>query len=540
MMKLRKISYILTALILTAALTACQQSGLLTNTEGETGKYVTSDEISIPVTKIRNINPATSQDDDVYQMAKLVYNSLIRLGDTMEPVGELAASWQYNESGDLEFTLADGIRWSDGSAFTADDVAFTVRVLKAAGETSAYAAKVDNISEVSVKNDRQLTMRLRNPSDTSITDFNFPIFCSSQFSGTQDFLNNTEEPLIGTGSYKIESVSLNRSIRLVANESCFLGKPANSITLKVMPVENLYPGLVSSGDLSIMVMDQFNREEIAGNKKLSVTPFTSNEFEVLGFHCGGGCSDKNVRRAVAMTVNRDEIIASAYYGSGIKSDDLYFPGYLGTQTTNDFSPDQTEALDLLRQAGYTDSDSDGYVENAEGVPLELRLVTSSENESRRIAAQMVVQQLAAVGVAVTVTEVPAESLQQAVYSDSYDMFIAGWSVDEGYDLRQFYHSGYGNPAQYANTEADSLLDRLFSGIPAEEMKETVAQLKTIFAEDVPYLCLCYKTYAAVTSADFEGLIASRFNDYYYGCQDWNVKFFQKIDEEEAQEDDEES
>ena len=145
MMKLRKISYILTALILTAALTACQQSGLLTNTEGETGKYVTSDEISIPVTKIRNINPATSQDDDVYQMAKLVYNSLIRLGDTMEPVGELAASWQYNESGDLEFTLADGIRWSDGSAFTADDVAFTVRVLKAAGETSAHHAAEESV-----------------------------------------------------------------------------------------------------------------------------------------------------------------------------------------------------------------------------------------------------------------------------------------------------------------------------------------------------------------------------------------------------------
>ena len=67
------------------------------------------------------------------------------------------------------------------------------------------------------------------------------------------------------------------------------------------------------------------------------------------------------------------------------------------------------------------------------------------------------------------------------------------------------------------------------------MKETVTEAKKILAEEVPYLCLCYKTYAAVTSADFEGLIASRFNDYYYGCQDWSVKFFQKLESEEDSE-----
>ena len=160
----------------------------------------------------------------------------------------------------------------------------------------------------------------------------------------------------------------------------------------------MYPGLVSSGDLSIMVMDDFNREEVSGDKSLRVTPFTSNEFETLGFNCTGGCSDKYVRQAVSMTVDRDEIISSAYYGSGTKSDDLYFPGYLGTETTNDFSPDREAASALLQQAGYTDSDADGYVEDADGNDLTLTMVTSSENESRRMAAQMIVQQLAGVGI----------------------------------------------------------------------------------------------------------------------------------------------
>ena len=532
MMKLKRVSYIIITLMLTAALTACQQSGLLTNSEGETGTYVTSQKISIPAAKIRNINPATSPDDDVYQMTKLVYNSLIRLGDTLEPVNELAESWNYNDSGDIDFTLKKGIKFSDGSELTAEDVEFTVRALQAAGAESMYASKVDNISGVSVRNDYELTIRLKNASDTSIADFNFPVFSSSQFSGTRELVDNTEEPLIGTGRYKIDSASLNQSIELSANQYTFETMPKNTITIKIMPVEDPYPGLVSAGDLSIVVMDQFNRENISGDKKLKVTQFTSSEFETLGFNCAGGCSDKNIRQAVAMAVNRDDIISSAYYTSGIKSDDLYFPGYLGTETTNDFSPDKTRAKAFLEKSGYVDRNSDGFVEDEEGNILSLKLVTSSENESRKMAAQLIAMQLADVGISVTITEVSAEALSGAVYSGAYDMFIAGWQVDERHDMRQFYHSGHNNPAKYTNPALDTLLDEMVSGISADKMKSTVSEIKKTIAQDVPYLCLCYKTYAAVTASEFEGLVASRFNDYYYGCEDWNVKFFQKVEEDE--------
>lgn len=88
-----------------------------------------------------------------------------------------------------------------------------------------------------------------------------------------------------------------------------------------------------------------------------------------------------------MTVDRDEVISSCYYSSGIKSDDLYFPGYLGTETTNDFTSDRETALELLKEAGYSDSDEDGVMEDSEGGELEMKLVTSSENESRRMAVR---------------------------------------------------------------------------------------------------------------------------------------------------------
>ena len=88
---------------------------VLTNGGGEEGTYVTSTDISIPVMKIRNFNPAVSTDEDIYQMTKLVYNSLVGLSDTMEPQAELAESWSYENPGEIVFQLKKGVRFSDGS-----------------------------------------------------------------------------------------------------------------------------------------------------------------------------------------------------------------------------------------------------------------------------------------------------------------------------------------------------------------------------------------------------------------------------------------
>lgn len=533
MMKLKKVSFIIITLILTAALTACQQGGLFTNTEENEGSFTVSREIRVPVTKIRNVNPALSPDEDIYQMTKLVYNSLISLDDTLTPAGELAESWRYDGNGDIVFVLKKGIRFSDGSSLTADDVEFTVRLLQAAGADSPYSGKVSNISDISVKNDHEFTVILKDKQNTSPADFVFPVFSSSEYASVSAFLENTEKPVAGTGAYTVTSCS-SREIRLTANQYTFETLPQNDIVLKVMPAEHLYPGLVSAGELSILIMDEFNRENLSGNRKLKVTSFTSSEFEALGFSCRSGfCSDRLIRQAIALALDREEIIASAYYGSGILSDDLYFPGYLGTETKNIYRKDPEESVRLLEKAGFIDSDRDGIVEDSEGNPLQLRLVTSSENASRKMAAKIIAARLAEIGIPVTIAEVPSASVMESAVSGGYDMFIAGWKADERYDLRPFYHSGYANPAGYSNPALDPLLDSMFAGTDTDSMKTSLAEAKKIIAEDVPYLCLCSKTYAAVTSADFEGLVASRFNDYYFACEDWSVRF--PLQEAEADE-----
>lgn len=529
----RKIISLAMCFLCTAALTACQESGIFINNDENGNAYTLSDEIKLSSAMLRSINPITSPDNDFYHITKLVYDSLVELDDTLAPQPSLASEWTIDaNSRTAEFTLKSGVKFSDGSEMTAKDVVFSFKACKES-ETSPYKSALSGITKAEASGSNKVKFKFSSANDISAADFVFPIVSASQFSSQKSFLANDETPVIGTGRYMIMSADLKKELVLEANPNYYGTHPSNNITVEISPMESPYTGFVESGELSAVVQTSLDRDEVAGNNGLTVTEFTSNEFEALGFNCTSGpCSDASLRRAISYIVDRDEIKRAAYYNNGTKSDDLYYPGYYGTEIKNTYSPDDEKAKENLERAGYGDTDGDGILEDADGAELKLRLAVSSGNTSRAAAAQMIVTQLLNSGISVSVTEISPESFVSSVSLGNYDMFIGGWKVSENYDLRSFYHSGWSNPARYVNLTVNGYLDSLRSGLDNDKTTETLEKLKDILEEDVPYLCLMYKTYAVVSSADLEGLIAPRFNNYYYACDDWKMRVYQEDDEDE--------
>lgn len=529
----RKIISLAMCFLCTAALTACQESGIFINNDENGNAYTLSDEIKLSSAMLRSINPITSPDNDFYHITKLVYDSLVELDDTLAPQPSLASEWTIDAgSRTAEFTLKSGVKFSDGSEMTAKDVVFSFKACKES-ETSPYKSALSGITKAEASGSNKVKFKFSSANNISASDFVFPIVSASQFSSQKSFLANDETPVVGTGRYMITSADLKKELVLEANPNYYGTHPSNNITVEISPVESPYTGFVESGELSAVIQTSLDRDEVAGNNGLTVTEFTSNEFEALGFNCASGpCADASLRRAISYIVDRDEIKRAAYYNNGTKSDDLYYPGYYGTEIKNTYSPDDEKAKENLEKAGYGDTDGDGILEDADGAELKLRLAVSSGNTSRAAAAQMIVTQLLNSGISVSVTEISPESFVSSVSSGNYDMFIGGWKVSENYDLRSFYHSGWSNPARYVNLTVNGYLDSLRSGLDNDKTTETLEKLKDILEEEVPYLCLMYKTYAVVSSADLEGLIAPRFNNYYYACDDWKMRVYQEDDEEE--------
>lgn len=526
----RRIISIVMCFLCTAALTACQKSGIFINNDENGKSYTLSDQITLSSAVLRSIDPLTSQDNDFYHISKLVYDSLVELDDTLVPQPSLATEWSIDaENRSVTFTLRSGIKFSDGTSLSSKDVVYSFNVCKDA-DASPYKHQVQYITKAEASGDDKVTFRFSSATNISLADFVFPIVSSSQFSSKKAFLDNTEEAVIGTGRYMITSADLKQQLTLEANPNYYAQKPTNTIKISISPIETQYVGFVESGELSMIVETASDRDDVSGNNKLEVTDLTSNEFEALGFNCASGaCADPALRRAVAYIVNRDEIKGAAYYNYGTKSDDLYYPGYYGTEIKNMYAPDKEKAEDNLKTAGYSDTDGDGILENAEGNELTLKLAVNAGNDSRKTASQLIASELLEYGINVTVSEVSSESFTSAISSGSYDMFIGGWKVTEDYDMRRFYHSSYGNPAQYSNSTLDGYLDSMQSGLSNDDMTDTLEKVKKILEDEMPYLCLMYKTYSVVYTSDLDGIVAPRFNNYYYACDDWKIRIYEEDD-----------
>lgn len=528
----KKFISLITCLVCTTALTACQQSGLLINTGEKDDSYTISNEIIIPTTKLRSINPITSIDDDFYYANKLIYGSLITLDDTMAPEPILASSWNFG-NGTIRFELKDEVKFSDGSELDSKDIVFSFNALKSAAQSS-YSEKISHIASVSAIDNFTVEFSFASPTNVSIAYFDFPIISASQFSSVNDCLKATETVIYGTGQYQIDFVNMTKKITLIPNENYFGKKAENNITLSIMPVADPYVGLIKSGDISIYISKRTDRDEISGDAGLSVTTFISNEFETLGFNCSTDSvfNNVNLRKAVACMIDCNNIIRTGYYNSGVKSDDLYFPGYYGTETNEPYNADDGKVKEYLSAAGYSDTDGDGLLEDAEGKKLSAVLMVNPENPSRMTAANIIASKLRNFGIYVNIKQVESASFEGTLRAGGFDMFIGGWHINDDYDLRQFYHSKYNNYAHYSNETLDGYLDHMQSGINADDMTDTLKKAKSIIENDVPYVCLLYKTYAAATSANLEGLVAPRTNNYYYACDDWKIKIYSKEESEE--------
>ncbi|MGN1349604.1 MAG: ABC transporter substrate-binding protein [Anaerovoracaceae bacterium] len=505
------------------------------NNDENGNAYTLSDEITFASCSLRSINPFNSPDHDFYQISNLVYDGLVELDDTLAPQPALAESWTVDrEQRSVTFVLKKGIRFSDGTTLTAGDVVYSFNACRKASGSSYYDSAMSRILSASAQGDSTVVFRCGSAYNISISDFVFPIVSSDQFSSEKALLENTDDPVTGTGPYVITSADLKKELKLEANPFYYGTAPVNSISVNISPVLEQYAGFVENGEIHMIVQTSIDREDISGNSALTVTEFTSNEFETLGFNCSSGpCADASLRQAIAYLVDRDEIKRAAYYNNGIKSDDLYYPGYYGTAVSSQFMPDQEKASALLSKAGYSDSDGDGMLESSQGNELSLRLIINTDNLSRKTAADLISAQLLNSGIRVSVSEVSSESFPSVLSSGGFDLFIGGWKAAENYDLRSFYGSGGSNPAHYSNPALDQYLNAMQSGITGEEMLENLQKAKAIISDDVPYLCLLYRTYAAVSTADLQGLVAPRFNNYYYACEDWKIRVYQKEEEEDA-------
>jgi peptide/nickel transport system substrate-binding protein len=194
-----------------------------------------------------------------------------------------------------------------------------------------------------------------------------------------------------------------------------------------------------------------------------------------------------------MAVDRDRLINDLEKGLAVKATANLSPAvvfyYNPDVKTYDF--DVEGAKKLLDDAGYAPG-SDGIREK-DGVKLSFMCTVISGDQRRRPEAEVVQQDLKAIGIDMQIEEKPVASILEALPKGEMDASLFNWTygVSEP-DARQSLRSdGARNFSSYKNPQVDELLDKGIETVVPEERQKIYKQIQEIVAEDVPFLYIMF-------------------------------------------------
>jgi peptide/nickel transport system substrate-binding protein len=417
----------------------------------------------------------------------------------------LASGYTWSPDGkSIEFTIRDGVKWSDGQPLTADDVAFTFNLLKKSPALDTYAlwtgAGLQNVTTAGNK----VTLSFAEPAKVHFFTFanQIPIVPQHIWS-TGDAAAQPEtwadEHPIGTGAFTVSSCTPN-NIEYKANPSYWQpDKPY------IQTVE--YPAYLDNGPANLDLASgkgQWGSQFIPNIKAFYLDkspdnhswspPVTSVTLYPNLDPSHAATSKLEVRQAIAMALDREKVALVGEGGqepaanqSGVVTPtfDKYFDSGSVAAAGYD-KPNPDKAKELLAKAGYGPDH-----------PLDLSVITITGYTDWDASLAVVKQQLAAVGINLTVQDLAQQTYNDKLYNGDFD--LAYYAPPGGptpyYEMRLNLYSKnsapLGQPAgsnysRYHNPDVDALLDSYPVSDDATQV-QIVKQIGEAMMRDVPVI-----------------------------------------------------
>ncbi|GAA1563444.1 MULTISPECIES: ABC transporter substrate-binding protein [Kribbella] len=447
-------------------------------------------------------NPAVNQESLGFVYEPLTFVNVLKAGATT-PMLASAYTWSPKKDS-ITFTIRDGVKWSDGQPFTADDVVYTFTRMKEQPALDLYALWTGaGLTSVTAAGNK-VTLKFKAAAEPYF--FNFanqvgivPKHIWSTGEAASKPATWTDPKPVGTGPFTVESCSSN-NISYVANSNYWQpGKPYLQKVQYPAYLDNnpanldLASGKAQWGGQYIPNIDNFYKSKSPQNNYWF--PPTANVAIVPNNDPSHPVTSKlAVRQAIAYALDREQISKIGESGyqpaanqTGVVSPtfDKYFDKDALAAAGYD-KPNLDKAKQLLQSAGYSDSNK-----------LKLNIITVTGYTDWDASLAVIKQQLAKVGIELSVQDLQQQSYNQKLYTGDYDL---AYSSQTGgptpyYELRQLLYSKNSAPigksastnySRYNNPEVDKLIDQYAAADPDTQVK-LIKQISSYMIKDVPVI-----------------------------------------------------
>ena len=457
----------------------------------------------------RYINPLLSTYNDVDRdLAALLFNGLTSADERGQIQLDLADKWEISKDNlSYTFHLRQDVRWHDGTPFTADDVVFTIDVLRAPGFQGPpglaelwRTVKVERVAPYIVR------FTLAEPfapflSYTTIGLLPAHLLKDVPARQLPDHPFNLHP--IGTGPFKVHEVTLQYAL-LLANTDYYGGRPyLDKIGFVFYPD---YPTVLAAyhrGEIHGIsrVPPEYLSEALAeDNLKLYFAPLSGYALVFLNLE-RPIFQEREVRQALLWAIDRQKIIDQILEGRALVANGPVMPlTWAHEVDVPQYTYDPAKAEILLEEAGWSDEDGDGVREKGE-LRLQFALLTNDDATRIKIINELT-RQWAEVGVrAVPQTAGVAGVVRDFLAPRNYDAILYEWQrLPADPDPYPQWHStqnlGMGqNFTGYSNERADLIMEEARQTTDSERRGALYRELQRILAEDVPALPLYHPVYS---------------------------------------------
>lgn len=358
------------ALLLVVFVAACGSNGTgestTTSSSGGSGSTTTT---AAATAEPKNL--VIGQDSDAQTLSPLevtgvetanvnlhIYDGLVATGPDMSLQPRLATEWEIVDALTWRFKLREGVKFHDGTDFTAEDAKFTIDYILDEENQSGLRSYISPVTEVEIVNDYEILIHTSRPYVTLANQLARAVLVvpsdTYEEVGRDAFSINP----VGTGPFRFVEWAKDQYVALEANDDYWAGRPkVDTLTIRTVPDPAARVAALLAGEIQIIAdvaPDAVPQVESASGVEVVAGGGLTQNFLALNSFAEP-FDDVRVRKALNYAINREEIIGSLLGGRGTVNQGPFAPktfGYDSDLVGYGYDPEQ--ARSLLAEAGYAD------------------------------------------------------------------------------------------------------------------------------------------------------------------------------------------
>lgn len=444
--------------------------------------------------------------------------TLVKTSKGMKLEPWLAESWEKVDDNTWKIKIRDNVKFHngknvDGAAVKAS-LERTVKMNKRAPGLLDIASIEAKGNEIIVKNNK--------PNPSFITSLADPFATIVDAAAAEEMGDKFKADPVLTGPFKLKEYVKDERVAVVRNED-YWGEKAKlkDVIFKHIPEPNTRLMALQSGE--VQVADKIPAEQIEvleKDKNLKILSESSVRVHMLIFNLKKpGLNEINVRKAINMAINRDDIAQKVMSGSGVPAVGPSPPVLPFGSGLKGYDYNVEEAKKLLDEAGWKPG-SDGMRQKG-GKKLEYNFLSYKSRPEPEIPVLMeaIQSQLKDIGIKIEIKNVESVTMVEMMRGGDFDGSIYSFNTaptgDPQYMMKTiFMTGGDGNYGSYSSEKLDALGKKLQSTFKTEERNSIAKEAQQVLIDDAAFAFLVHPKIITAVHKDVEGLAITP-TEYYF-------------------------